>query len=380
MRHPLHELHRTKLILGCVLFAVAGASLIAIGRQVTGGWASWIPWSEFGGVLIGAGVLSIGLDRYLQREQTAIEDARLRSLLSEQAPALRDAVLDAFAANHEDLARIATPDMLDHVITNSLALRLDDTQFASEVYGDIRDQAITAAERWHDATLAVRLEPLPVRGRQQPLFAVTVRWEYTTIPAHAQRQFVCLNDRGEYTELTSERDSVSAWFINPDSGIDPSKPETFELLHFAINGEARPIRRGERKNAQTYTASIGNEHLAAGQPVVVSYTYRAVMAQAGHLLFFDIEQPTRDLLVTFDYAGCDIATITTLDMVPSVRPTRIETPDSHRAQEIIRVALDGWIFPRSGLAFVWTLQDELPDTAKASRHAARSGKTTQRAS
>ena len=38
---------------------------------------------------------------------------------------MRDAVLEAFAANHDDLARIATPHMLDHVITNSLALRLD---------------------------------------------------------------------------------------------------------------------------------------------------------------------------------------------------------------------------------------------------------------
>lgn len=44
---------------------------------------------------------------------------------------------------------MATPDMLDQLISNSLALRLDDPQFAGEVYRDIRDQAVLAQERWH---------------------------------------------------------------------------------------------------------------------------------------------------------------------------------------------------------------------------------------
>ena len=85
---------------------------------------------------------------------------------------------------------------------------------------------------------------------------------------------------------------------------------------------------------------------------------------SAHLLFFDIEQPTRDLRVDFDYSGCGIAGVSTLDLIPSVRPTRIERPVPDLPDETIRVDVDGWIFPRSGVAFVWGL---LAESGKAQR-------------
>ena len=56
-----------------------------------------------------------------------------------------------------DLARVATPELLDGIAANVMALRLGDEQFARELYGDIRDQAIHAAERWHDVEVRIRL-------------------------------------------------------------------------------------------------------------------------------------------------------------------------------------------------------------------------------
>ena len=50
--------------------------------------------------------------------------------------------------------------------------------------------------------------------------------------------------------------------------------------------------------------------------------------------------------------------MSTLDLIPSVRPTRIEQPPASVPNRTIRVDLDGWIFPRSGVAFVWTLDAE----------------------
>jgi hypothetical protein len=322
---------------------------------------------EIGSILIGAGVLSIWLDRFLQREQAEIDEQRLRRLLREQAPAIRDAVLDGFAANKPDLERVATPETLDRIITTGLGLRLRDERFAAEIYQDIRGQAIGPLERWHDATLSVDLSPLPDvwqdKRRQHrssgPFFAVTLRWEYTTVPRHAERRFVCLSDREEYAELAASRGSTSAWFFKPGSGVDVDSPEAFELLRFAVDGEERRIRRTTRKGAQTYAVSVGSDAVAAGKPVTVTYTIRTITQQSGHLLFFDIEQPTRNLRVDFDYSECGIASISALDLVPSIKRTRIErTPDSLPGQNV-RVDIDGWIFPRSGIAFVWSLEDEI---------------------
>jgi hypothetical protein len=164
--------------------------------------------------------------------------------------------------------------------------------------------------------------------------------------------------------LASERGDTSAWYIKPGGGIDVSSPGAFELLRLTVNGETRPIRRAARKAGQIYTASIGADVVAAGEPVTISYTYRTVTTQAGHLLFFDIEQPTRNLRVDLTYAGCGIDHISALDLVPTIRPTRIDRPPASLPPNNVRVEVDGWIFPRSGIAFVWTLEGEMSDLAR----------------
>ena len=67
------------------------------------------------------------------------------------------AVVAGFAIHPEDLRRGATPELLDDIAANVMALRLGDEQFAREIYRDIRDQAIRAAERWYDVAVRVRL-------------------------------------------------------------------------------------------------------------------------------------------------------------------------------------------------------------------------------
>jgi hypothetical protein len=365
MRDVFARLHHTKMVLSCIILVGVGISLLALGEWIPSSrWSGLdvVPWSELGGILIGAGVLSVWLDHFMRREQAEADELRLRTLLTEHAPAMRDAVLEAFAANHKDLERVATPEMLDRLIANSLALRLGDQQFASEIYTDIRDQAVLASERWYDASLSIDLSLPDVTGMgpkrgsafKRDYFAVTVRWEYKVVPKHTQRRFVCLSDREEYTELLHERSGTSAWYLKPTGGLPAESQAAFELVRFGVDGQERPIRRSARKDSQTYTASVGDEVVRAGQPVTIAYTYRTITRQDGHLLFFDIEQPTRDLRVDFDYAGTGIQSVSTLDLVPTVRPARIERPAPGRPGETIRVDLDGWIFPRSGVAFVWS--------------------------
>lgn len=350
----LNKLYRTKLLLICVLLTIGGLSLMILGNQLADrtDWLSLLPFSEFGGILIGAGFLSVSLDAYLKREQAAIDDRRLRSILHDQAPIMRDAVLDAFAADHEDLARVSTPETLDRIITNSLALRLGDQRFATEIYKDIHDQAIEATERWYDATLTIDLAPHTGGRNPGDYYDVTIRWEYTVVPKHPQRRFACVADRDEYLELTADP-GTSAWYLGQTNKLDPTDPTSYEVRRFSVNGEDRPIRRSTRKTGQLYTATIGTDVVEAGQPVTIAYTYRTVTARAGHVLFFDIEHPTRDLTIDFDYTNTPITTITTLDMVPSIRRTRIEiTPPDHPTKRV-HADLDGWVFPRSGIAFVW---------------------------
>lgn len=364
MFDSLGRLYRTKLVLACVLLAITGAVLIALGKRLPTGWASYIPLAELGGILVGAGILAVWLDAFMRREQAELDERRLRALLHEQAPAIRDAVLDGFAANHEDLKRVATPETLDRIITNGLSLRLNDQQFATEIYRDIRDQAVGAGERWHDASVSIDLRaPVSKTKAGSPgseYLKATVRWEYRTTPQYPQRRFASVASREEYDELTNEPGATSAWFLGESNQLDPTSRESFELLRFSVNGTERPIRRSERKHGQTYTVAIGQHIITERQPVTVAYTYQVLVRRHGHLLFFDIEQPTRDLRIDLDYTNTGIDTISTLDLIPSTRHTTIETDPANTPPQTIHIDINGWVFPRSGIAFVWTLKSAAP--------------------
>ncbi|WP_421874667.1 hypothetical protein [Mycolicibacterium wolinskyi] len=367
MHSPLQRIIKLQTVLFALAVAIGGIALMVFDDQLQRTpalqWLGFVSWSGIGDTLITLALVGIVFDYLINKDKEARDTERLRSVLQESAPAIRDAVIDGFAFGHDDLSRVSNPETLDNVIRNSLALRLGDKSFAEEVYNDIRDQAVKAPERWHDARVEVQLSPLATptgtaegsasaNGDPESLYVVTVRWEYTVVPRFHTRRFVCISDKDEYRDLIEEYDGTSAWYFTPKGGVDANSKEAFEVVQFAVNGEERPIRRTERKGGQVYTVGIGT---AAGDesPVNLSYTYRTVTAERGHLLYIDIEQPTRGIEVDLDYGDCDIERVSVLDLIASSKSTRVERTPVSVPERSVRVSFDGWAFPRNGVGFVW---------------------------
>lgn len=103
-----------------------------------------LPVSEVGGTLLAAGLIGTVLDMAVRRDQEASVRAQFHRVLRDEAPTLRDAVISAFRFESADVARVATPELLDDLATTSLGLRFGDAAFGREVYGDIKHQAIVA--------------------------------------------------------------------------------------------------------------------------------------------------------------------------------------------------------------------------------------------
>lgn len=305
------------------------------------------------------------MDYFTGKEKEAADTDRTRRVVKELVPDIMDAVLRGLAASPDALSRVATPELLDNVASNAMALRLGDEQFAHEIYRDIRDQAIPAAERWHDVQVRIRLSGIPERSTVgAPLFDVTVEWEYTTIPSHPIRKFACVSDRDEFNELTSEIPSTLTWFMRRRPGMDASKRECYELLSFTVDGHARPIRRTGRKTGQTYSVNIGEDVVAAGEAVRVRHTHRAVTAQLGHGQFVELPQPANGLHLSIDYTDTPIDELAVINLLSGPTRPPIATTPVGAAGRVASVDIEGWLLPRSGLTFTWTLvRDELSDAA-----------------
>lgn len=63
--------------------------------------------------------------------------------------------------------------------------------------------------------------------------------------------------------------------------------------------------------------------------------------------------------VRFDYQGADIRFVNALDYFASTEQARVEQAPATAPAKTVDIAFDGWIFPRSGVAFVWVLEDEM---------------------
>ena len=368
------ELRKTKAALLAVSSAFAGVLLITFAGWFDGlelgawNWLHVIPFGEFGGILFGAGVIGAYFEYGMRKEQAAVVVEQVDKGIDRSIPKIRDAVVAAFAIHPEDLRRVATPELLDDLAANAMSLRLGDEQFAREIYADIRDQAVKAAERWHDVEVRIRLSSALERSAEgTPLFDVTVEWEYTTVPSGTVRRFACTSDRAEYNELLLDVPATSPWLMT-NRALDASSEDNYKLLELTVDGVPQAIRRSARKGGQTYSVELAGV-ARSGQPVRVRQVFRVVTPMAGHRLYFALPQPGRNLSMILDYTNTDIARMGVTETVASARPVHVMRSPDEVSGRSIAVEAEGWLMPKTGFTFTWTLENELPRPTSSSEAA-----------
>jgi hypothetical protein len=358
--HLTNRVYRLKLILIAISVVALGLGLSALSNWIESMHGNSVLLALLRGiseVLLVTGAIGVAVDFFIGRDKDAKDSERTRRVLKELTPEFVDAVINGFRVNRSDLQRVATPELLDEIATNVLSLRLSNDEFAREIYEDIRDQAIRTPERWYDVDVNVRLSSLQ-RSGSRPALEALIEWEYTTTPSHPVARFACVSDRDEFHELIADAPATSTWFMTPRPGFDAAQRESFELLAFSVDGKARKIRRTERKGAQTYTATIGEDVVRDGRPVRIRHAYRAIVDPANHRLFLAIAQPARNVTLEVDYSNTNIGRMSVTDLVPSQRRPYVSQLPAGAAGKELTIEVPGWVQAGVGFTFVWTLDSE----------------------
>lgn len=361
--NPLQRLYQTKLALLATLATVAGVALLFFAHWVDRTGPAWLqawPLTDVGSALFTTGLIAVFFEYVDNEDAEARATQRLDAAITRKASTIRDAVIDGFAFNADDLARVASPATLDQIARNTLALQLGDRQLAADVYTDLREQVIRAGERWYDLSLSVTLSPWDRGPARSPdaLFVATVRREYRVTPTSSTMRFTCVSDLEEYRELLQDPSSTFAWYFRPVAGMTAASDDAFELVQFTVDGKPRSIRRSTRATGQSYSVNLGRPAEAGAKEVTISYTYRVLAQQSGHLIWLDIPKPTKGLKIDFRYGGCGIRYVNVVNFIASAQPTRITESPASVPTPSIEVSFDGWVFPKSGVAFVWVLEKE----------------------
>lgn len=354
-----HRLRKLKAALLAVSLTLAGILLMMLNGWIEhlklGDW-EWlrsIPLGELGGTLFGTSLLSTLFEYSFRKEQEEAEEAtveQFRQIIHEQAPAMRDAVVEGFAIYPEDLKRVSNPDLLDDIAANVMSLRLGDEQFAREIYTDIRDQAVRAAERWYDVEVCVRLSSI---SRLE-------LWNGNTPPFRAVACVdSCAYQTGKNTVIFLDVPATSLWLMQNRPGVDAASRESYELLELTVDGRPQAIRRSIRKTGQTYSVRL-DAAACSGKPARIRQVFRVVTPKWGHRLYFELPQPCRRLSLGIDYTNTDIAHLTINDTVATSRAAQITRSPAAVAGKVVSVDMAGWLLPKSGFSATWTLNAELP--------------------
>ena len=369
---PLYRrLLKTKAALLAVSFTLIGILLIMLNAWLAtlslGDW-SWLhhlPLDEVGGPLLGAGLVSTILDYSYRRDQEDVAIQRTQQAIIDLSPAKLWSVLCEGLARHPaELARLTMPERLDDAAAAIMAQRLGDEQFAREIYADIRDQAIRAAERWYDVEARVRLSTAVDRSTAgTPLLDVTVEWEYTTVPSGSERRFACVSDRAAYNALRGDIPATSTWFMAPRPGMDARSQESYELLELTVDGRPQPIRRTVQATGQTYRVHL-DDAAQSGKPVRIRQIFRTSTPAWGHRLFFELPQPARNMSLAVDYTNTPIADIRVSDTVATFQPSQLVRTPEAAVGKVVSLNARGWLLPKAGFAVTWTLESELPHDAE----------------
>ena len=136
------------------------------------------------------------------------------------------------------------------------------------------------------------------------------------------------------------------------TGFKVNDPEVFSLAQFTVDGVELPFERQTDDVSQVYVVDLGEERVRQGEPVVVSFTFKTKTPRDGRLVHIDIDRPTK-------YDPSVVAAMRVMDFASRGDGGRVSEEADASA---LRYRYDGWLFPRAGLVFAWTLADEDPAT------------------
>lgn len=360
----LQRLYLSRLTLLSLVTATVGLTILIYvnlpGNILLEGFLKSIPFKDIGSAFLSTSIIIIAFEYFYRNETEMRTDERFRKFL----PAQTDAVMSDF------YGRIGSGDQLtftslsntaiDNIVVSSLSARLGEADLAREVYADLRNQVVRSVERWRNFQVSIdlsRYEQPPQTGWGS-LLKATFRCEYTTTVLDSDEfRFTCVSDPSEYRRLLRDPKSTLEWYFEPVGALGAESRETFSLLYFSINGKSQKIRRIERAKSQTFLVDTANVKDLAGQNIYISYAYSVLVQRNSHLMLIDVSQPARGLRIELSYSGCGIHFVNVLDFIASASEPRIlRTPEP--APSIV-FSFDGWAFPKSGVAFVWVLEEEL---------------------
>lgn len=195
-------------------------------------------------------------------------------------------------------------------------------------------------------------------------FRIVYDLRYETVLKKDILKFVCVRDIEELNAAMHEQDLFSRYMLPVSKDIIDNISLIYKTEFVEINGIKLSEIKNEALNEPKYyfSQNFTSKNIIGliGKKVSVRYRISTIINKFAHFYTMVTEYPIQNLSMSFDIGNTNIIKVWAIDCFSSGNiPKYTYTPTKNNPKKIeVTVGRDEWIYPRSGVTFVWRLSSE----------------------
>jgi alanine racemase len=251
---------------------------------------------------------------------------------------------------------------IDGIIRSCFQARANNEDLGNAIYSEMFEILFGKNDRMLDlredfyyriAFSEFSAEEIAQSPNRKNTFKVTARVEYTKELRNTSFMIGCAFDEEKLSALFENPQCEYRWLLNRD---DFDSVETdFQVKQVIVDGEEIPLTSADRTQSD-FERWFGSEHLKKKQNRPVRFAIEIETRQNKDNRVFSayIVYPTKGMNILFHYAGTGIKNVREVGFF-SGKHRHPEIMRNPGESVFIRSAQDEWIFPTSGVTFLWDL-------------------------
>jgi alanine racemase len=265
------------------------------------------------------------------------------------------------------LRRIFIPDeeksiaRIDSIIRHCFQTRARNEELGDAIYYEMFETLFGKEDRQlelrDDFRYRIRVREFSPKEAPDPsrrdCFRVTTHVEYTKAIRNPVFMIGCALDNEQLAAFFEDPRCEYRWLLNPGEGLVPERD--FRVNRVRIDGEEVPLLRKE-STKRGYEVWCGSEDIKKklNRQVRMEIEIETKQRKSNRLFSAYLVYPTRGMEISFQYGGTGIKNVRDVGFFAGKHPYP-ETTREEGKSVTLRLGNDAWIFPTSGVTFVWDI-------------------------
>lgn len=298
-------------------------------------------------------------ERVLRRETEAKLASDINTAISRLQAALPETLASSLIYNKSAIKQLLSGDRIDEMFTWCLEYHLKDATMASELKDSLFQEIFQHTDRWYNLAHYITLRDFPDGPMDANSRSAYLLFEdhvsYRTRLTRTDFKFVCTETPPDSEKYLRDRSYYSTWQFRA-AFLDAFKQPYFHVDRILIENLPLHTERTILSKNVVEIVALHNDLVdLIGKHVQVDYLIRSVVRKEANSFNIEIPFPTKDLRVTFDISKTDLGRASICTFFTTKAAPMISYDDSLNPK-IIDTYLADWLFPVSGMSFVWQKQ------------------------